>query len=161
MSVSERVQAINKQIAALREERDAILFPFEETFEETNRKVVHQVLNYMESAFGTAHTDSILAERLVAGLTSYGIELTYDMMEKNPYEPAWHITTCAYKWGEMCIEFEKYWHIHHPSTYRLRCGHTDSYFTKNPLPIKSWGDLDTIGDMYKIAAIKMYLADAR
>jgi hypothetical protein len=155
MSLSERVQAINKQIAALREERDAILYPFEET----NRKVVHRLLNYMESAFGTAHTDSILAERLVAGLTSCGIESTYDIMEKNPNEPAWHITTCTYKWGEMCIEIEKYWHIHHPSTYRLRCGHIDSYFTKNPLPIKSWGDLDTIGDMYKIAAMKMYLGD--
>jgi hypothetical protein len=158
MSLSERLQAINEQIAALTQERDAILkvlYPPEDAI----REFVRTLLLGMESAFGTAHPDSILAERLVAGLTSCGITSTSDMHERNPNEPVWHISTYAYKWGEMCIEIEKYWHIHHPSEYRLRCGNTDSYFTKNPLPINSWGDLDTICDMYKIAAMKMHLGD--
>jgi hypothetical protein len=155
MSLSERLQAINEQIAALTQERNAILKALHPVEEEI-KKFVHTLLTNMQSAFSGSNSDNGLAERLITGLKSEP-STTIDMHEGKYYDPVWHDTLIAYEWGSTSIEFEKSTNLNHPTTYRVLCGNDESYDDANPLSIESWDELDAIDDKLKVAAMMMHL----
>ncbi len=155
MSLSERLQAVNEQIAALTKERDAILkvlYPPENVI----REFVRTLLLGMESAFGCMHPDTKFAERIIAGLTCEP-SITIDIRKGKYYDPAWDVTTITYDWDSTCIEVEKLTNLNHPTEYRVLCGKDESYDSENPLAIKSWGDLNAIEDKLKVAAMMLHL----
>jgi hypothetical protein len=155
MSLSERLQTINEQIAALTKERNAILKVLHPP-EDAIREFVRTLLLGMESVFGCVHPDTSFAERLIAGLTSEPTT-TNQLREGKYYDPAWHITTISYEWGSTSIEVEKSTNLNHPTEYRVLCGDDESYDSENPLAIDSWGDLNAIDDKLKVAAMMMHL----
>ncbi len=155
MSLTERLHAVNEQIAVLTKERDAILKILNPP-ENAIREFVRTLLLGMESAFGCAHPDTKFAERLIAGLACEPT-ITIDLREGKYYDPAWHITTISYEWGSTCIEVEKLTNLNHPTEYRVLCGNDESYDSENPLRIDSWGELNAIDDKLKVAAMMMCL----
>jgi hypothetical protein len=155
MSLNERLQAVNEQIAALTKERDAILKILNPP-ENAIREFVRTLLLGMESAFGCMHPDTTFAERLIAGLTSEP-SITNDIQEGKYYDPVWHVTTISYEWDSTCIEVEKLTNLNHPTEYRVLCGNDESYDSENPLRIDSWGELNAIDDKLKVAAMMLCL----
>jgi len=157
MSLSERLQAINEQIAALTQERNAILKALHPP-EEAIKKFVHRLLSDVQSAFGGPHPDNAFAERLIAGLISEP-SITIDMHEGKYYDPVWHDTKIAYEWGSISIEVEKSTNQNHPTEYRILCDNDESYYDSNDnqLAIESWTDLDAIDDKLKVAAMMLHL----
>ncbi len=155
MSLSERLQAINEQIAALTKERDAILNVLHPP-ENAIREFVRTLLLGMESVFGCVHPDSTFAERLIAGLTSEPF-VTIDMRKGKYYDPVWDITTISYEWHSSSIEVEKSTNLNHPTEYRMLIDNDESHHSENPLTITSWGELNAIDDKLKVAAMMMCL----